>query len=157
MAHNGNTSNALGRFYFHCVCAEMAIYKFPMKIFTPEFDSFWPRRPYRDRYFGDLNTFSVDFCIRYAECPPHFYFRSTSPTDLESVTFLSSHCENFTFEVIKTICCLVIAFLLLIHYVTFWPRPLTFWPWSVVIHGGSHDMINAPSGFGLGWAQGRMH
>jgi len=22
-------------------------------------------------YFGDLKTFSVDFCIRYAECPPY--------------------------------------------------------------------------------------
>jgi len=34
------------------------------------------------------------------------------------------------FEVDATICCLVIALLLLICY-------LTFWPWSVVIHGGS--------------------
>jgi len=29
--------------------------------------------------------------------------------------------------------CLVIAFLLLVHYVTLWR-----WPWSVVIHGRSH-------------------
>jgi len=27
--------------------------------------------------------------------------------------------------------------LLLIRYVTLWPWPLTFWLWSVVIHGGS--------------------
>jgi len=33
--------------------------------------------------------------------------------------------------------CLVIALLLLIRYVNVWPWPLTFWPWSVVIHGGS--------------------
>jgi len=36
------------------------------------------------------------------------------------------------FEVDTTIRCLVIALLLLIRYVT-----LTFWPWSVVTHGGS--------------------
>ena len=23
--------------------------------------------------------------------------------------------------------------------VTVWPRPLTFWPWSVLVHNGSHD------------------
>jgi len=36
------------------------------------------------------------------------------------------------YEVDTTIRCRVIALLLLIRYVT-----LTFWPWSVVIHGGS--------------------
>ena len=25
--------------------------------------------------FGDLATFSVEFCILYSECPPYFYFR----------------------------------------------------------------------------------
>ena len=30
-----------------------------------------------------------------------------------------------------------IALLLLIRYVTLWPWPLTCWPWSAVIHGGS--------------------
>jgi len=38
-------------------------------------------------------------------------------------------------EVDTTIRCLVIA--LLLRYVTLWPWPLPFWPWSVVIHGGS--------------------
>jgi len=38
-------------------------------------------------------------------------------------------------EVDTIIRCLVIAFLLLIGYLTLWPRPLTCWPWSVVIHG----------------------
>ena len=42
------------------------------------------------------------------------------------------------FKVDTTIRCLVIALLLLIRYVTLWPWPLAFWPWSVVIHGGSH-------------------
>ena len=36
-----------------------------------------------------------------------------------------------TFEVDTIIRCLIIAFLLLIHYVTLRPWPLTFWPWSV--------------------------
>jgi len=43
------------------------------------------------------------------------------------------------FEVDTTIHCRVIAFLLLIHYVTLWPWHLTFWPSTVVIHGGSRD------------------
>jgi len=34
-----------------------------------------PRFPIRVQNFGDLATFSVDFCILYAECPPYFYFR----------------------------------------------------------------------------------
>jgi len=42
----------------------------------------WSRFPYRARYFRNLSMFSVDFCIGKAECPPYFYFRSSSPTDL---------------------------------------------------------------------------
>jgi len=34
----------------------------------------WPRFPVRVENFGDLATFSVDFCILYAEFPPYFYF-----------------------------------------------------------------------------------
>ena len=34
-----------------------------------------PRFPGRVQNFGDLGTFSVDFCILYYECPPYFYFR----------------------------------------------------------------------------------
>jgi len=33
------------------------------------------RFPIRVQTFGDLATFSVDFYILYAECPPYFYFR----------------------------------------------------------------------------------
>ena len=102
----------------------------------------WSRFPYRARYFGDTRTISDDFCIGYVECPqcpPYFYFRSSWPTDLESV----SHDDHLAvtvstkFEVDTTIRCLVIALLLLIRYVTLWPWPMTFWLWSVVIHGGS--------------------
>jgi len=50
----------------------------------------WPRFPVRVQNFGDLATFSVDFCILYAECPPYFYFRFVWPTDLESIPHAST-------------------------------------------------------------------
>jgi len=40
-------------------------------------------------------TFSVDFCLGYAECPPYFYFRSQRPTELESVIRFAPQDENF--------------------------------------------------------------
>jgi len=43
-----------------------------------------PRFPIRVQNFRDLATFSVDFCILYAECQPYFYFRFVWPADLES-------------------------------------------------------------------------
>jgi len=62
--------------------------------------------------FGDLATFSVDFCILYAECPPYFYFRFVWPTDLESVSHALTHSIIPTkFEVDMTIRCWFIAFL----------------------------------------------
>jgi len=39
--------------------------------------------------FGDLATFSVDFCILYAEWPPYFYFWFFWPTDLECIPHAS--------------------------------------------------------------------
>ena len=44
-----------------------------------------PRFPVRMQNFGNLATFSVDYCILYAECPPYFYFRFVWPTNLESI------------------------------------------------------------------------
>ena len=38
----------------------------------------------------NLATFSVEFCILYAECPPYFYFRFVWPTDLESIPHAST-------------------------------------------------------------------
>jgi len=72
-----------------------------------------PRFPIRVQNFGVLATFSVDFCILYAECSPCFYFRFVWPTDLECI----SHALTPTliiptkFEVDMTIRCRVIAFL----------------------------------------------
>ena len=34
-----------------------------------------PRFSVRVQNFGDLATFSIDYCILYSECPPYFYFR----------------------------------------------------------------------------------
>jgi len=42
------------------------------------------------KIFGDLATFSVDFYILYAECPPYFYFRFVWLTDLESIPHAST-------------------------------------------------------------------
>ena len=72
-----------------------------------------PRFTIRMPNFGDLATFSVDYCILYSECPPHFYFRCVWPTDLESI----SHAPTGTliiltkFEVDMAIHCRVTAFL----------------------------------------------
>jgi len=72
-----------------------------------------PRFPVRMPNFGDLATFSVDYCILYSECPPYFYFRFVWPTGLESIP----HAQTRTliiptkFEVDMTIHCRVTAFL----------------------------------------------
>ena len=97
----------------------------------------WPRFPYRAWYFANLRIFSVVFfCIGYGECPPYFYFQSSWPMNLESVSrdaYLAVKVST-KFEVDTTIHCLVIALLLLIRY-------MTLWPWSVVIHGGSRGQL----------------
>jgi len=72
-----------------------------------------PRFPVRVQNFGDLATFSVDYCILYSECPPYFYFRFVWPSDLESMP----HASTLTliiptkFEVGMCIHCRVTAFL----------------------------------------------
>ena len=69
-------------------------------------------RPYS--YFRFVwSTFSVEFCILYAECPPYFYFRLVSPIDLESIPHASTPTSIIPtkFEVDMTIRCRVIAFL----------------------------------------------
>jgi len=72
-----------------------------------------PRFPTKVPNFGDLATFSVDYCILYSECPPYFYFRFVWPTDLESIPHASTPTSIIptTFEVDMTIHCRVIAFL----------------------------------------------
>jgi len=72
-----------------------------------------PRFAVRVQNFGDLATFSVDFCIIYSECPPYFYFRFVWPTDLESIPNASTLTLIIPtkFEVDMTIHCRVKAFL----------------------------------------------
>jgi len=92
----------------------------------------WPQFPYRARYFGNLRTSPDDFCIGLAECQPYFYFHSSWPTDLESVS-RDAHLAvkvSTKFEVDTTIRCIVIALLLLIRYVTLWPWPFNLAQWS---------------------------
>jgi len=70
------------------------------------------RFPVRVQNFSDLATFSVDFCILYAECTPYSYFRFVWPTDLESIPHASTPTSIILtkFEVDMTIQCRVIAF-----------------------------------------------
>ena len=72
-----------------------------------------PRFPVRVQNFGDLATFSVDFCILYAECPPFFYFRFVWPTGLESIPHASTPTSIIPtkFKVDMTTHCRVITFL----------------------------------------------
>jgi len=72
-----------------------------------------PQFPVRVQNFSDLATFSVDFCVLYAECPPYFYFRFVSPTGLESTPHPSTVTSIIPtkFEVDMTTHCRVIAFL----------------------------------------------
>jgi len=71
------------------------------------------RFPVGVQNFGDLATFSVDFCILYSERPPYFYFRFVWPTDLESIPHTSTPTLIIPtkFEVDMTIDCRVTAFL----------------------------------------------
>ena len=97
--------------------------------------------PARVQNFSDLTTFSVDFCIFYAECPPYFYIRVVWPTDLESIPHASTPTSIIParFEVDMTIHCRVIAFFLPTRHVTLWSWPLIFWLWTYVMHGESRD------------------
>jgi len=74
------------------------------------------RRPgflVRVQNFGDLETFSVDICILYSECPPYFHFRFVWPTDVESIPHatIPKLIIPTKFEVDMTIHCRVTAFL----------------------------------------------
>jgi len=72
-----------------------------------------PRFPVRVQNFGDLVTFSIDFCILYSECAPYFYFRFVWPTNLASMWHMSTPTLIIPtkFDVDMTIHCRVTAFL----------------------------------------------
>jgi len=77
-----------------------------------------PRFPIREQNFGDFATFSVDFRILYAECPPYFYFRFVWPTDLESIPHASTPTSIIAtkFEDPTPICSWVITFTFGYHW-----------------------------------------
>ena len=133
-------SSIYGHFqqHLHCACAERLFMHFRCK-FRHRRSIRRTRFPVRVQHFSDLATFSVDFGILYAECPPYFYFRFVWPTDLESIPNASTptsiiltklevnmtvHCRGIAFSSADTSCDLV---------------TLTFWPWTVAVHGGSRD------------------
>ena len=72
-----------------------------------------PRFPVRVQNFGDMATFSVNYCILYSEYPPYFYFQFVWPTDIESIPPASTPklIISTKFEVDMTIHCRVTAFL----------------------------------------------
>jgi len=79
-----------------------------------------PRLPYRVQMSAIWLCFTLFFCILYAKSPPYFYFGFVWPTDLESKpdAAILTAIISTNFEVDRTIHCRVIAFLLLIRYVT---------------------------------------
>jgi len=100
-----------------------------------------PRFPVIVQSFGDLATPSVDFCILYAECLPYFYFWFVWPTDLESIPHATTPTLTIPtkFEVDMTITAELQRFCLPIRHVILWHWPLSFWPWTIEVHGGSRD------------------
>ena len=72
-----------------------------------------PRFPIKVKISAIWRRFPLIFCILYAECPPYFYFRFVSPTDLESISHALTPTSIIPtkFEVVMTIHCRVIAFL----------------------------------------------
>jgi len=100
-----------------------------------------PRFPIRVQNFSDLATFSVDFCILYAEYPPYFYFRFVWPTDLESLPHASTPTSTIStrFEVDMTINCRVIAFLSADTSCDLVTLTFDLLPWTDVVHCESRD------------------
>jgi len=91
------------------------------------------RFPVRVQNFGDLATFSVDFCILYADYPPYFYFRFVWPTEywpIKHTIRIDPHVDNshqvwiWYDHTLPSYCVLVC------RYVT-WPCDLDLWPFDL--------------------------
>jgi len=87
-----------------------------------------PRFPVRVQNFGDLATFSVDYCILYSECSPYFYFRFVWTTDLEIIPHASTPTSiiHTKFEVDMTI---LPSYSVFICWYIAWPCDL--WPFDL--------------------------
>jgi len=113
--------------HLHCVCAETAIYKFPIKFLTPAFHSLTPLP--LDFFIclkSAIGLFLLPVCSTY--WPRKFIkpIHALIPTVIISTKF----------EADMTVWLTV---LLQIRFVSSRPWLLTFWPWTVVIHGPSCD------------------
>jgi len=122
--------------HLYCACAEMGyLWTSGVNLDT----AVRPQFPTRVENFGDSATFSVDFCILYLNVR-HIY---TSGLFYLLTYKIIPHASTTTsiiptkFKVDMTIHCRVIAFCLLIRHVTLWPWLLTFWGWTVAVHGES--------------------
>ena len=124
--------------YIYCVI----YYKF-RHTFVP-YSRLWPdsvvESAHNCRRFGDFFRWFLHLRL-YVECSPYFYCRFVWPTDLESIPHVSIPTSIIPtkFEVDRPIInyCESIAFLsahMSRDLVT-----LTFWPWTVDVHGWSRD------------------
>jgi len=95
-----------------------------------------PRFPVRVQYFSDLTTFSIDFCILYAQCLPYFYFQFDTYWPRRYTTRIDPHVDN-SHQAWSRHDHLLPSYSVFVCWYVTWPWPLTFWPWTVVIHGGS--------------------
>ena len=87
-----------------------------------------PRFSIRLQNFGDLATFSVDYCILYSECPPYFYSRFLSPTDLESIPHASTpHVDN-SHQVWSWYVHTLPSYSIFVCWYVTWPCDLDLWP-----------------------------
>jgi len=91
-----------------------------------------PRFPIRVQNFGDLKTFSVDYCILYSECPPYFYFRFVWPTHLESIPHASTpmHVDN-SHQVWSWYDHTLPSYSVFLCWYVTWPCDLDLWPFDL--------------------------
>jgi len=88
------------------------------------------RFPIRVQNFSDLATFSVDFCILYAEGPPYFYFRFVWPTDLESIPRVDPYVDN-SHQVWSWYDHQLPSYSVLVCWYVTWPCDLNLWPFDL--------------------------
>jgi len=81
--------------------------------------------------FGDLATFSVDYCILYSQCPPYFYFRFVWPTDLESIPHAPNpHVDN-SHQVWSWYDHPLPSYTVFVCWHVTWPGDLDLWPFDL--------------------------
>jgi len=94
----------------------------------------WPWFLYRERYYGDLKTFSVDF-LHWICCMSAIFLFPVYLTYWQGVSHVCFSPNGGTFHWVRSWYDLplppVIAFLLQIGCITLWPWPLIFWPFNL--------------------------